>query len=107
MVQAPRLSSPRPDDLDPPAPGTSPAASSDPGHLAGAKPAPANDSGAASRPRRPHDQVRAMTTPATIAPTAPSTRAMPTDRRRTVGLALLVSAQFVVMLDTSIVNVAL
>jgi len=30
-----------------------------------------------------------------------------TDRRRTIALALLVSAQFVVMLDTSIVNVAL
>ena len=47
----------------------------------------------------------------TIAPpieTRPRTRASErTERRRLIGLGLLVSAQFVVMLDTSIVNVAL
>ncbi|HEU5037372.1 MAG TPA: MFS transporter [Nocardioides sp.] len=61
-----------------------------------------------------------MTSTATVAPTtsstsAPTTRATnaPTsvpaaeNRRRAVGLGLLISAQFVVMLDTSIVNVAL
>jgi EmrB/QacA subfamily drug resistance transporter len=48
----------------------------------------------------------AKTTPATTSTTAPSTT--PTGaRRRAIGLGLLVSAQFVVMLDTSIVNVAL
>ena len=47
-----------------------------------------------------------MTTTATIRSTAQKpTRT--SGRRRTVGLGLLVSAQFVVMLDTSIVNVAL
>ncbi len=39
--------------------------------------------------------------------TAPADAAAPRGRRRTAALALLVSAQFVVMLDTSIVNVAL
>ena len=52
-----------------------------------------------------------VTLPATAAPSAPSA-ASPLVRllgahRRTVALGLLVSAQFVVMLDTSIVNVAL
>ena len=57
-----------------------------------------------------------MTSTATITPTtAPATSSMTLpaaaqaagSRRRTIGLGLLISAQFVVMLDTSIVNVAL
>jgi hypothetical protein len=49
------------------------------------------------------------TTSPTSAPTmAPPTAARETGaRRRAIGLGLLISAQFVVMLDTSIVNVAL
>jgi MFS family permease len=69
---------------------------------------------------QPNETARAMTSTATIAPTTTSTSSptpsaatspvtAPTtgSLRRAIGLGLLISAQFVVMLDTSIVNVAL
>lgn len=50
-----------------------------------------------------------MTSAATITPTTTSlaTARATGSRRRAIGLGLLISAQFIVMLDTSIVNVAL
>ena len=48
-----------------------------------------------------------MTTTATPSPSAPLGADLSQQRRRSVAIALLVSAQTVVMLDTSIVNVAL
>jgi EmrB/QacA subfamily drug resistance transporter len=50
--------------------------------------------------------MTAIAAPATVAPTTPAAHRLER-RRRAVGLGLLVSAQFVVMLDASIVNVAL
>jgi hypothetical protein len=51
---------------------------------------------------------RTVTPNASQASTAgPASARTAEGRRRAIGLALLVSAQFVVMLDTSIVNVAL
>src|SRR5689334_3571534 len=51
-------------------------------------------------------QPQPRDTPAPVA-AAPAPVVAPESRRRTIALGLLISAQFVVMLDTSIVNVAL
>jgi EmrB/QacA subfamily drug resistance transporter len=53
------------------------------------------------------DTPRAASVPPGNAPRADTTANAPTSARRRLALGLLVSAQFVVMLDTSIVNVAL
>lgn len=62
---------------------------------------------APSTPAPSPTAARPATAPPGPVAVAPATDAVGSPRRRSLALALLVSAQFVVMLDTSIVNVAL